>query len=343
MAQDSPVAARYVPEGTVPLVAFEGDAYDCGREYAAWVLEHHGGYRRYLDMAWDSTALPPDVRVLFEERAPHILDLYRGLTEVAGPPASDATPPGSACTSFSASGSLTLDGRPVSGQTKDTGLASAEQYIVLRLRMAGAPTILVLCYPGEVLGYGLWSTGMSIFRNSLYVTGRGEGRLNMVQWGLLALAGTSVREAGRLAEEHGIADVGNCLISDAAGESVSVEFSNAGVRIVPADAGISVHTNHGVAAATQAVHSDDEDAHADSRYRRERLLELLCREKGRLTPHKALQMLADHSAYPMGICRHPAGGADYATTAAVIAEPTEGRLYVTRGNPCCNWPATYSI
>ena len=25
--------ARRVPEGTVPLVAFEGDAYDCGRAY----------------------------------------------------------------------------------------------------------------------------------------------------------------------------------------------------------------------------------------------------------------------------------------------------------------------
>ena len=30
-------------------------------------------------------------------------------------------------------------------------------------------------------------------------------------------------------------------------------------------------------------------------------------------------------------------------TAAVVAEPTTGRLHVVRGNPCCNRPVTYSL
>ena len=51
---DSP---RHVPEGTVPLVAFEGDAYECGRAYAEYTLEYHPGYRTYLDMAWEFTDL----------------------------------------------------------------------------------------------------------------------------------------------------------------------------------------------------------------------------------------------------------------------------------------------
>jgi len=339
---DHTALPRHVPEGTIPLVAFEDDAYECGRQYAEYTLAHHRGYRTYLDMAWEFTDLSDVARKLFEQRAPHILDLCRGLTDVAGPPQNDPQP-GTGCTSFAVSGEMTLDAGPISGQTKDTPLDRAERYIVLRLRLTGAPTILVLCYPGEVLGYGMWSTGMSIFRNSLYTTGAGEGLLTRVQWGLLALAGESVGEAAELAEQHGVAGIGNCLIADATGESLSVEYSNGGTCVVPAEGGISVHTNHGLTPGTQAVEADRDPVEtADSRYRRGRLLELLRSEAGRLTPQKLLALLGDHSRYPRGICRHLAAGMDYATTAAAIAEPARGLLHVVRGSPCCNWPVTYT-
>ena len=53
MSAETPPAAypRAVPEGTVPLIAVEGTAHECGRQYGQIVLEKYPGYRRYLDTA----------------------------------------------------------------------------------------------------------------------------------------------------------------------------------------------------------------------------------------------------------------------------------------------------
>ena len=95
-------------------------------------------------------------------------------------------------------GGATLEGQPLSGQTKDVGHSAAQRFVVLRLRLKAAPTVLIVAYPGEVWGFGLWSTGMTLYRTSLYSSADGAGALTAEQWGLLALAGTSVHEAVEL-------------------------------------------------------------------------------------------------------------------------------------------------
>jgi hypothetical protein len=324
--------------GAVPLLAVEGSAYECGRQYAALVMRNYPGYRRYLDAAFDWRRLAPPVRSLAERRAPYLIDLYRGLLEVAGPPENSPERPTGGCTSFGLSGSITADGQPLSGQTKDTPAERERQYIVLRLRLADGPTILVLAYPGEVLGYGLWSTGLSLFRNDLNSRGSVTGQLTFVQWGLLALAGKSVQEGAELAREFGIAEAGNCLLSDATGESLAVEFDEGGVEIIPAEDGIAIHTNHPVGERT-APFEDYPDAvdREHSRYRAQRLRCLLDRQRGHITPQSILAVLADHGEHGRGTCRHfPESTTGIVTTAAVVAEPARGRLHVVRGQPCCH-------
>ncbi|MAG36723.1 MAG: hypothetical protein CL878_10855 [Dehalococcoidia bacterium] len=340
---------RRVPPGTVPLIAVEGDAYDCGRHYAEIVRERYPRHRTYLDQAHAWSAVAGHVKRLYERHAPHLLAVFRGLSEGAGPATgASVPPPPGGCTSFGVSGTVTLDGQPISGQTKDPGIEKIPLYVALRMRIKDAPTILVLAYPGEVLGYGLWSTGMSIFRNSLYSTAGADTGLTMEQWGPLALAGSSVHDAVELAHRHGISSAGNCLISDSGGQSLSVEFNAGGVNVVPARDGIAAHGNHPEGAETSPL-----DAYADhegpserenSRYRMRGLWHLLNAERGRLTPPRAMMILADHTYYPQGICRHwVEGRPEMETTAAVVAEPTEGRLHVVRGQPCANWPTTYTI
>jgi hypothetical protein len=73
------------------------------------------------------------------------------------------------------------------------------------------------------------------------------------------------------------------------------------------------------------------------------LWELLNADRGCLTAQKAIMALADHTRYPLGICRHAGGKLNQVTTATVVAEPAKGRLHVARGNPCCNWPKTYTF
>ena len=345
MTPNPTVGRRRIPEGAVPLIAVEGSARDCGRQYAEIVMEKYPGYRRYLDAANEFMNLAGQAKKLLEARAPHVIDLHRGLMEVAGPPsASQDSPTETACTSFGVARSATLDGEPISGQTKDTVIQSASLYVVLRMRITGAPTILTLAYPGEILGYGFWSTGMSLFRNALHAKPNTGSGLTMGQWAFLTLAADTVEEGVELGRKFGLAGAGNCLISDRCGHSVSVEFNAGGVNIVPAKDGIATHANHPQAAKTAPFEDYPEEKVRDSRYRSGRLWKLLHAEAGRLTAQKALMALADHSAYPAGICRHLLGSeTDVCTTAAIVAEPTRGKLHVTRGPACSNWPATYTL
>jgi len=338
-------AGRAVPEGIVPLIAVEGTAYECGYQYGQIVREKYPGYRRYLDQAYDWKTMTSEVKELFERQAPYIPDIYRGLmaSDTTGPQGKVATEKASGCSSFGVSGAITLDGEPISGQTKDTVLESACLYIVLRMRIKDGPVILVLAYPGEVLGYGMWSTGMSIFRNALYSTADATKGLTMAQWGLLALAGKTVEQAGELAKKFGIREMGNCLISDGSGKSLSVEFNAGGIGLVPAQEGIATHANHPVGDETKLFHGEQPEIKTSNSYfRASRLAELFNNERGRLTAQKAMAILADHEKYPFGICRHLVDE-DISTTAAVVAEPTKGKLHVVRGNPCSAWPTTYSI
>jgi len=370
MNSDLPsVVPRSFPEGTVPLIALEGSAFDCGAQYVQIVRQKYPGFRDYLNPLADWNHLPKETEKLFEKHAPFLLDIVRGMLhadipDAKVPPASGnpaagtvegaaggqaagevAGEVGGGCTSFSVAPSLTLDGRPISGQTKDTVAQSAQLYIVLRMRIRSGPAILVLAYPGELLGYGLWSTGMTLFRNALYSSAGGESGLTMVQWGLLALSMSSIDEAAELAIRHGIKDAGNCLLSDPAGQSVSVEFNKGGVSLIPAEDGLSVHANHPLGKKTAPFLSIPHPAiRENSFYRQRRLRELLQAQRPRLTAQSALMALSDHSQYPAGICRHLfEDRPGWCTTAAVIAEPKKGLLHVTRGQPCSNWPITHTL
>ncbi len=328
----------------VPLIAVEGTALECGRQYAELMAQRYPDEREYLDRAlvWDDLDAP--TRRLVEARAPWLLDLYQGLNETAGAARADRDAPAEGCTSFGVAGAVTRDGHPLAGQTKDTGPQSRDRYIVLRMRIRDAPTILVLAYPGEVLGYGIWSTGMSLFRNSLHSSGGGEKGLTMVQWGLLALAGRRCEEAVELARQFGLIGSGNFLITDGNGVSCSVEFNAGGVDVIDATDGIATHANHPEGRSTGPYERYPIDVlREDSRYRQSRLRELLAAQRGRVTPESVIPMLADHARHPLGLCRHPVDDLPLRqTTAGVVAETARGRLHVTRGNPCENRAFVYS-
>lgn len=365
------VVPRMAPEGVIPLIAVEGTAYDCGREYAEIVLRKYPGFRDYLDLATRWQDLPSLERRLIEQRAPFLMDVHRGLFEVAGRAAKIPQPPdtpeairaaaaataakaakrgkarkprkGGGCTSFALSGSVTLDGRPITGQTKDTGVDRIPRYIVLRMRIKGGPTILTLCYPGEVLGYGMWSTGMSQFRNTLWSSAGMEKGLDFMILGLLCLAGKTVHEGAELALKYGRRGAGNQLLADANGDSLSIESNIGGVNILPAKDGICTHANHPFGPDTSKFEEYPVATFkADSEVRTFRLWDRFNADRGRLTPQRTLQLIADHSTYPRGTCKHY-GEDGGVTTAVVVCEPTLGKLHAVRGQPCCNWPVTYAV
>jgi hypothetical protein len=343
---------RIIKRGdAIPLIAFSGSACECGRQYAAATLRNYPGYTKYLGQAVAEWASPaPEVVALFKARAPYLADIYRGMLEILR----DKPLPArrqkeylsqDECTTYSLAPEHCSVNEPISGQTKDTHIDSLKYYTVLRMRLSDGPTILVLAYPGEVLGYGLWSNGNTLFRNDLKSPAGNDGVLSMTQFGLLALASPDIAAIVELAREYGIRGAGNFLCSDRKGDSVAVEFNAGGVDFVYSPNGILVHANHPVGAKTAAFEDyPDETEKENSRYRQGKLSELLYNKSGNLDRNKVFACLADHSAWPRGICRHIIGEReDKSTTAALIAEPAAGRLSVSKGPACLNDYITYSI
>lgn len=337
----------------IPIVAIEGAAFDCGREYAEFALSEFPDFPDYLRLAihdWDELQNNAGMMKLFERGCPHIIDVLRGMAltargRVTESEESEEKRGEEGCTSFFASGSLTVDGDRVTGQNKDTPYQRADLYVILRMRVKGAIPILTLAYPGELLGYGMWGNGAALFRNSLNSSAEAQSGLSMRTWGMLALAANSVGKAVDLGETHGIKGAGNVLYSDSNGNAVSVEFNAGGVEFVYPKDGILTHANHPVGMKTAVYeHYPDPRERENSRYRELKLEESLADAGGKLTPKLAENALADHSAYPRGVCRHVIGDkTDWGTTAAIVAEPAKGVLNVTKGNPCENTFKRYSL
>ena len=339
-------STRLAPEGHVPLLDIEGTPYECGVTLGnAWAptLARVAERTPSRSMPWWGTKPCSD---LVSRYAPHLPDLYCGMAKGAGVAESSVGTevplegPGG-CTSFAVAPNVTLDGRPISGQTKDTPVNRVYRYIVLRLKLTGAPSALTLTYPGWLFGHGFVAGGCALFRNSLYA-GPAEGELPFPVWGILALHGDTVEQVVELTRRHGVGGCGHCTVADEHGGIVGIEVGKGGVAFLRPKRGIYTHANHVAAAVRLRRHEDYEASEARcSRHRASILHERLGAERRHLTTQLAYAALCDHGGYPSSVCRHQPSS--YTTTAAVVAEPNRRLLYVARGSPCQNWPRRYQL
>jgi isopenicillin-N N-acyltransferase-like protein len=338
-------ASREFPEGHIPLVDVEGTAYEAGIMLGyTWEDTFKLEAQR-----WPAGSRPwwmdKRFRKLISRHAPHLPDIYRGMAKGAGVPedriSTPVAPETSSCTSFAIQPAATLDGHPISGQTKDTGGSRCFRYQVLRLKLKVAPSALTLTYPGWLFGHGFVAGGCSVFRNSLYVK-KGDGMLPYFVWGVLALHCKTVEEAAELAKKHGVQEPAHCTVADEHGGIAGLEMGKGGVAVIKPRKGIYTHAN-AVVSGKPIIRHQKEDEHylGDSLHRQERLRLRLEADRGRLTAQLAYMALCDHDGYPRSVCRHES--LNSLTTAAVVVEPTRGLLHVSRGAPCRNWPQTYCL
>ena len=142
----------------------------------------------------------------------------------------------------------------------------------------------------------------------------------------------------------------SCAFCDGEGRIADVERTPEGFALlVDACAGVLALSNHFVC-GPYACPDNDAASVPDSFPRLQRMRELVSSKFGRLTVENLKQFLADHEGQPTSICRHPHNGPDHPsvsargrTTASLIADPQEGRLHVSRGNPCVVPFTTYRL
>lgn len=339
-------ARRRVPEGSVPLLSVEGSAFECGVMLGkAWCDTLRLSAQRFGpgERAWWTQQT---FQKLVDRYAPHLPELFRGMAKGAGVPAEKvgAQPlphKAPSCTSFALQRHVTLDRTPISGQTKDTSSSRTFLYLILRLKLTDAPSALTLTYPGWLFGHGFVKGRCAVFRNSLFA-GVGHGELPYEAWGLLALHCESVEEVVELTRKHGVRVAGHCTIADEKGSIVGIEVGRGGIAVLRPERGIYTHANAIRSSKRLLRYEELSKAHREnSLFRERRLRERLEAERGRLTVQLVCSALSDHERYPLSICRHEKES--FQTTAVVIVQPTNGRLFTTRGAPCQNPLVRYSL
>lgn len=337
---------RPMSEGTVADLSIEGSTSDAGKELgAAW----REAFR--LDATTKVAGTKPwwkDKRFakLIRRHVPHLPHLYQAIAQGAGLDEDlvgtrSLKDPGG-CTSFAVACDETLDGEPISGQTKDISKSRAMQFVVLRLKLSDAPSTLTLTYQSWLFGHGFVSGGCSIYRNSLF-TGTRDGTMPYGVWGILALHCRSVEEVMKITKDYPVNSSFHCTVADERGGIVGIENGPGGPVFLQPRRGIYTHANE-VASSKRLMKHESATGNfrrEDSVQRTQHLRENLEANRGRLTGQLALAAFADHRNFPVSLCRHQSLSA--MTGAAVIGEPTKGLLHVVRGPVCQNWPRTYRL
>ena len=342
---EGPVTGRLIPDGPMPMLSCEGSAYECGVQLGgAWleVLQFDASKMTSKKAWWKDRRYAK----LISKFAPHLPDLYRGMAAGAGldeDMVSDrASEDTGGCTSFAIAPEATLDGQPISGQSKDVSCKRGMQLLVLRLKVKDGPSSLTMTYPGWLFGHGFVTGGTSIFRNSLYVESPRSGMPYNI-WGILALHCPTVEAVVKMTRDNPPATCSHTTIADENGGIAGIELGRDAMCVLKPQEGVYAHANC-IMHDKKLMAQEKENktfTRADSLHRTHRMYDQLLPESGRLTPQLAYRAMCDHDGFPVCIRRHEALRA--ITAAVVIAEPTRGLLHVTRTMPCQSWPRTYSL
>ena len=288
------------------------------------------------------------------EYAPELMEEVEGVAEGAGlsveqvmlvnvrnqvPAAVDG-----ACTGVVIEPRCAVAGTGFAGQNWDNDPAMDRFSIVLIRRPSGAPAHMNFTQPG-IIGYmGLNDAGLGVVMNTLPAPARGVGvpwyflvRRMYLHASLEAVA-AEVRRARRAIP----ANVALLTADGAADLEVTVDD----VHVLRANGrGVLVHTNHCVHPDLLRVNELFPEL-IQSGPRMSRAESLLGDQSGRLGVEHVKSLLSDHLDYPTSICRHEnenLGDGHWTSVISMIVEPLEGRMHLTRGNPCSNPYEVYSL
>ncbi len=336
---------REYSQGKVPLIDVEGTAFECGVMLGyAWQesLQLRASRIVHGSIPWWKNK---KFNRLIKKFTPHIPDVFLGMAKGSGLNENQIGTIGhvedDGCTSFAIQPSASLDGIPISGQSKDTDAFRQFQFQVLRLKMSNAPSALTLTYPGWLFGHGFVQGRCSIFRNALYVDNP-KGDLPYSAWGLIALHCSCVDEVIEFTKQYRIELCAHCTVADGKGGVAGIEITPHGIGILKPKRGIYTHANCVVSNKRFAkTENFGQFTRENSLMRESTLRKNLEPNNGRLTAQLVYCSFCNFIDFPESIDRH--AGDDALTTSVVIAEPTLGKLHVTRGAASRNWPETYSL
>ena len=280
-----------------------------------------------------------------EAYAPHLIEELCGVAEAGGVSLEQvmlvnvrnqiAVALEGACTSVAVESRASSSGTGMVAQNWDNDPAMDPFSVVLTRRPKNGPAHLNFTQPG-IIGYmGLNEPGIGVCVNTLPAPSGGRG----VPWyfALRSIHGESSLD-GAVAQVAW-ADLAisiNAAMMTPEG-AADLEAAMGAVHVLRAnERGTLVHTNHCVHADLVAINDDfPELIESGPRFRRSEAL--LAEMDTPVSLDDLKRVLSDHDGFPRSICRHPnddPGTGFWRSVVSMILEPSEGRMHLSRGNPC---------
>jgi isopenicillin-N N-acyltransferase-like protein len=140
----------------------------------------------------------------------------------------------------------------------------------------------------------------------------------------------------------------NVMLTDRTGRVIDIESTPEAFRVLPADHGLLVHTNHychpDLTAQDTLAGSSLADFATDSPRRLARVRALVDAGPARLGAAEVQTLLRDHADFPRSVCRHPDGDPTRTQSAcSVVLTPSAGSMTVAIGTPCDHPAVTYRL
>lgn len=351
------------PPATFPIYRFSGSHFEIGKQFGEACAER---IHLHLDLAQSRLEQKQNIprahalanayrfQPFVEASAPFFVEEICGLAAGAGITIEEAwllqlraelgvvpaeklkDEPGDECTSYAVLPDATSDGHAMAGQNADLPSFYGRLGVMIEMEFDDMPKVLMLTPAGQVSYLGINDAGMGAFANYLTCDG---WRVGFPRYLLSRLALTKESIPDALTAIRGVerASSRNLMLLDGKGTGTAVDLETTPTRdaeIHPVD-GLIAHANHYDAPDM----ADEERANPaylpNTRTRGATMRRLLDERRGSLNPETMQDILRDRSSYPDCLCRMDVDNPqhDSMTFASLIAQPTEGRMWVAFGPP----------
>lgn len=340
-------------ESRYPEFTIEGSPRQMGRQLGEQAGEL---VRRFCEIALESGQRMVSVtaeeaeRVAAEsmeyarEYAPHLMEEFEGVAESSGVRLLDlmlaqvrnqfSDDQQNACTSFSASPQFTATNQHLLAQTWDADPALDEVTIVLTRKPTDAPAYLSVGQAGLIGYMGINEAGIGCCVNTLPAPSRGVGVPHYFSLRRI-FEQSSLDDAVSVLESAYRAIPVNIMMTTPQGPA-NIEATPEAVHVLR-DLDYLVHTNHCLHEQLIEVNNQFDEL-CQSYSRLPRMQSLVESQKNEINSAAIMKMFQDHDNYPGSICRHPNPDDPkhgfIETVFAMVVEPEEPALYVSRGTPC---------
>lgn len=337
-----------------PFYRVAGSPRELGRQHGEQAKDHILHHLDFMCTSMKSSRSNLQYRALhfhplFKKHCPHLLEEIQGLAEGADITFADALAtnirtalnqkPQDGCTAFVVSERGTQNSEILIGQNSDMLPAMIDFGYVLHLKPNDKPQVLMWTF-GGMIGYsGINDRGVCHFANDL--GGGPPPCFGMPHYPLkrLIFEHETLEDIVPLFKNVPLWANGNYVLCDGRGHILDIEATTEGPHLMTDEgSGFMVHSNHFLC-SPHATNKNFRQSTTDSFERLDRMTQLIQSGFGQLSTDDFKLFLRDRHGDPSGICRYAQTTdptADWVTAgitvASIIAEPSQGQIWVAAGN-----------